>query len=82
MLRAIYTGDVKPITGINTFIDGAAVGTPGHVPHRILSETLKDIVLVPEGTCCTSLMEMYESEAIVCEPAGALCVAALDYYKE
>src|SRR5690606_19633853 len=36
----------------------------------------------PEGKVCTTILQMYNQEAIVAEPAGALSVAALDFCKE
>jgi threonine dehydratase len=43
---------------------------------------LDDIVLVPEGKACTAILDLYNENAIVVEPAGALPIAALDYYQE
>ena len=48
----------------------------------MLRQIIDDIVLVPEGKVCTSIIELYNENAIVAEPAGALPIAALDYYKE
>ena len=39
-------------------------------------------MLVPEGKVCTSILELYNEHAIIAEPAGALPIAALDFYKE
>ena len=38
--------------------------------------------LVPEGKICTTILKLYNEEAIVVEPAGALSIAALDQYAE
>jgi threonine dehydratase len=38
--------------------------------------------LVPEGKICTSILQMYNEEAIVVEPAGAMSVAVLDDYAD
>ena len=40
------------------------------------------MVLVPEGKVCSTILQLYNEEAIVAEPAGALTIAALDFYKE
>ena len=48
----------------------------------ILDELLEDIIVVPEGKVCSSILELYNEHAIVAEPAGALTVAALDFYRE
>ncbi len=38
--------------------------------------------LVPEGKVCSTILKLYNEEAIVVEPAGALSVAALDDFAE
>lgn len=75
--------------GVNTtldqpdkFVDGAAVGRVGEQTFEICKDHLKDIILVPEGKVCTTILRLYNEEAIVAEPAGALTISALDFYKE
>ena len=63
-------------------MDGAAVACVGEKTFSILDELLEDIIVVPEGKVCSSILELYNEHAIVAEPAGALTVAALDFYKE
>src|SRR5699024_5271340 len=41
-----------------------------------------DFALVPEGKVCTTILNLYNENAIVAEPAGALSIAALDPYRE
>ncbi|WP_420581803.1 threonine ammonia-lyase IlvA [Reichenbachiella sp.] len=67
---------------IDTFIDGAAVKQVGAKALEICKEGLDDIVLVPEGKVCSMILQLYNQEAIVVEPAGALSLAALDFYAE
>jgi threonine dehydratase len=38
--------------------------------------------LVPEGKVCSTILKLYNEDAIVAEPAGALSIAALDDYAE
>lgn len=45
-------------------------------------DVIDDIVLVPEGKVCTTILELYKKNAIVAEPAGALSIAALDLYRD
>jgi threonine dehydratase len=40
------------------------------------------MILVPEGKVCTTILQLYNEEGIVAEPAGALTIAALDFYQE
>lgn len=67
---------------IDKFVDGAAVQIVGQVTYDIANKLVDDIITVPEGKVCTSILELYNKHAIVAEPAGAMPVAALDYYKE
>jgi threonine dehydratase len=67
---------------IDKFVDGAAVKRVGELNFKICTELLDDIILVPEGKDCTTILRLYNEEAIVVEPAGALSIAALDEYKD
>jgi threonine dehydratase len=67
---------------IDKFVDGAAVKQVGDLTFAICEKNLDDIILVPEGKACTTILRLYNEEAMVVEPAGALTIAALDFYKE
>ena len=67
---------------IDKFVDGAAVKQVGDMTFEICRENLDDIILVPEGKVCTTILRLYNEEAMVVEPAGALTIAALDFYKD
>lgn len=70
------------IEQIDKFVDGAAVKRVGDKTFEICKETLHDVVLVPEGKTCSVILRLYNEEAMVVEPAGALTIAALDFYRE
>lgn len=82
MKESCLYGSVTPLADIDKFIDGAAVKSVGEKTFDICSELVEDIVLVPEGKVCTSILELYNEHAIVAEPAGAMPIAALDLYRE
>lgn len=82
MKRSLETGEIVTLDAIDKFVDGAAVKRIGELPFRICQETLEDIAVVPEGKACTTILELYNNSAIVLEPAGALPISALDFYKE
>ncbi len=63
---------------IEKFVDGAAVATVGELPLAIGKQVIDRMLLVPEGKVCTTILQLYNEEAIVVEPAGALSIAALD----
>lgn len=82
MKAALEQNDVVTLEEIDKFVDGAAVKQVGQLTMEICRDVLDDIVLVPEGKVCTTILELYNSSAIVVEPAGALPIAALDFYRE
>jgi len=67
---------------IDRFVDGAAVKRVGSLTYELCREVLDDMLLVPEGKVCTTILKLYNEDAIVVEPAGALSVAVLDLCKE
>lgn len=64
---------------IESFVDGAAVRRMGDLTFGICYGGIDRVINVPEGKVCTTMLSLYNDEAIVVEPAGALSVAALDY---
>lgn len=82
MKESIKNHQVTPLHSIDGFVDGAAVAVVGETTLSICEELLDDIIVVPEGKVCTSILSLYNEHAIVVEPAGAMPVAALDYYKD
>lgn len=82
MKTSIEKGINTTLEEIDNFVDGAAVKRVGDLTFEICKTGLEDIVLVPEGKVCTTILRMYDEEAIVVEPAGALTISALDFYKD
>ncbi|MWC27779.1 threonine ammonia-lyase IlvA [Paenibacillus sp. MMS18-CY102] len=80
--RSLDAGEVVPLDEIDKFVDGAAVKRIGDLTFEVCRELLDDVLLVPEGKVCTTLLDLYNENAIVAEPAGALPIAALDLYRE
>ncbi|MFB7814737.1 threonine ammonia-lyase IlvA [Paenibacillus chitinolyticus] len=81
MQRSMEAGRVVTLETVDKFVDGAAVKQVGEMTFEICRRVLDDIVLVPEGKECTTILDLYNNNAIVIEPAGALPVAALDAYR-
>lgn len=82
MKSSLAQQKIVTLDPIDTFVDGAAVKRVGELTFEICKKVIDDIVLVPEGKVCTSILELYNENAIVAEPAGALPIAALDFYKD
>jgi threonine dehydratase len=82
MKTAIENDENIPLETIDKFVDGAAVKQVGNITFNICKDNLDDVILVPEGKVCTTILRLYNEEAMVVEPAGALAIAALDFYKD
>ena len=82
MKTAIEKGEIVELEHIDKFVDGAAVKKAGALTYEVCKRVLDDIIVVPEGAVCTTIINMYNKNAIVVEPAGALSVAALRFYAD
>ena len=82
MKCAIENGGPIALEEIDKFVDGAAVQKAGTKTYEVCREVLDDIIVVPEGAVCTTIIQMYNKSAIVVEPAGALSSAALRFYAD
>ena len=78
MYEALKAGRPVTLSHIDRFVDGAAVKRVGDLTFSICKDVLDDMRLVPEGKVCTTILKLYNEDAIVVEPAGALSIAALD----
>lgn len=82
MKVSMEKGEVVSLEKIDKFVDGAAVQRVGNITFEICKEVISDITLVPEGKVCSTILQLYNEDAIVVEPAGALSIAALDYHRD
>ncbi|WP_142686238.1 threonine ammonia-lyase IlvA [Chitinophaga polysaccharea] len=82
MLRALENGGPVTLDEIERFVDGAAVKRVGTLNYEICKDVLDKMHLVPEGKVCSTILRLYNEDAIVVEPAGALSIAALDDYAD
>ncbi|UGS22283.1 threonine ammonia-lyase IlvA [Flavobacterium cyclinae] len=79
MQFALNQNEPIALTSIDKFVDGAAVKKVGKETFAVCKNTLDNMVLVPEGKVCSTILQLYNEEAMVVEPAGALSIAALDF---
>ncbi|MDQ6884697.1 MAG: threonine ammonia-lyase IlvA [Candidatus Dormibacteraeota bacterium] len=78
MYEALRAGRVVTLEELHTFVDGAAVRTVGRLTFDLCRQHVDRVVVVPEGRICTTMIELYQNEGIISEPAGALAIAALE----
>jgi len=77
MVESLRQGHLVTLSEMHTFVDGAAVRTPGRLTFDLCRKNVDRVVLVPEGLVCTIMIELYQNEGIIAEPAGALSISAL-----
>ena len=82
MKNSIEKGEVVTLDNIDKFVDGAAVKRVGDITFEICRELLDDVITVPEGQVCGEILRLYNEQAIVVEPAGALSITALNVLKD
>ncbi|MBA4022485.1 MAG: threonine dehydratase [Gordonia sp.] len=101
---ALVDGGPVTLSGIDPFVDGAAVKRIGGLGHQVMSQAGATVAAHPdlppsatvhrghaklpagsvhithvdEGAICSAMLELYQNEGIIAEPAGALAVTALE----
>ncbi|MBL4660078.1 MAG: threonine ammonia-lyase IlvA [Alcanivoracaceae bacterium] len=82
MQAAMQAGTTVKLEKINGFVDGAAVQQVGELTFLQCKDKLDDIITVDDGLVCQTILNLYNKDAIVVEPAGALALAGLDQYQQ
>ncbi len=82
MHSSVSNGSVTSLETIDTFVDGAAVKTVGNMTFAICQKYVSKIVTIPEGMDCTTMIELYQKDGIIAEPAGALSISTLEKIKD
>ena len=78
MYESLRKGEIVTLDTIDSFVDGAAVRRVGKHNFPIVAATVERIELVDEGKVCGTMLELYNEDGLVVEPAGALSIAVLD----
>ncbi|MPM78705.1 L-threonine dehydratase biosynthetic IlvA [bioreactor metagenome] len=77
LAAALAAGGPVDLEHLDTFVDGTAVRRVGDCPYAVAARQRPMTVNVPEGAVCSEMLEMYQVDGIIAEPAGALATAAL-----
>ena len=79
MMAALAAGRPVDLDHVDQFVDGAAVKRAGTLTYQALAAAgdMVSVTTVDEGAVCTAMLDLYQNEGIVAEPAGALSVAGL-----
>ena len=76
MTAALAAGGPVLLPEVDTFVDGAAVGRVGDVTFPLVRDLVDEVITVEAGAVCTEMLDLYQVEGIIAEPAGALASAA------
>jgi threonine dehydratase len=70
MSTSISNGKNTALHDIEKFVDGASVKRVGDLNFNICKENLTHMATVHEGKICQTILDMYNKDAIVVEPAA------------
>lgn len=82
MKKSIEANKIIKLDTIDTFVDGASVKQVGKLNFDICKKYLDDIILIDEGHVCSKILEIYNNDSLIIEPAGVLSLCGLDFIKE
>jgi len=82
LTTSLKNGKNTELITIDKFVDGAAVKKMGDITFKYCKDLLDEVNTVEEGLICSTILKVYNENAMVIEPAGALSVAALELNKE
>lgn len=76
MTAALAAGGPVALEQVDTFVDGAAVGRVGDLTYPLVRDLVDEVITVDAGAVCTEMLDLYQVEGIIAEPAGALASTA------
>ena len=82
MNKSLHNKKINTIDDIDIFVDGASVKTVGQKTFEICSKIIDDIFVVDNNHLSYSMIDVYQNEGIILEPAGALSISCLDKIKQ
>lgn len=77
MAAAVGAGQPVRLDHVETFVDGAAVRRAGDHTYAVVRRHEPRLTTADEGLVCVEMLDLYQSDGIIAEPAGALATAAL-----
>ena len=82
MKKSIENNKLVELEITDNFVDGATVSQVGDLTFDICKDKLDKIFVISIGKLCQTMLELYQDDGIIAEPAGALPIAALDNIKD
>ena len=82
LTTSLKNGKNTTLSEVEKFVDGAAVKRMGEITYEFCKDLLDETDTICEGLICSTILKVYNENALVVEPAGALSIAALEKHKE
>jgi threonine dehydratase len=77
MVASLAAGAPTTLPKIDPFVDGAAVRTVGSHTFPLVRDSGAHVLPLDEGAVCAEMVELYQTDGVIAEPAGALATAAI-----
>lgn len=77
MSFSLKNNQIVNLGKVDTFVDGACVPKVGHLTYQAC-KSAKEIVTVSNGLLSSNMIDLYQNEGIITEPAGCLSVSGLE----
>ena len=77
MYQSIKDGKIGTVKVTKSIADGIAVATPGDVTFPLIQQYVDEVITVSETQISQAFLLLLENCNLVCEGAGAVCVAAI-----
>lgn len=82
MKTSLQENKIVTLNNLDNFVDGASVKRVGDLNFEICNRYLTDIVIIDNYRLCYDMIDLYQKDGIIAEPAGALAISALNSIKE
>ena len=78
MKKSIEKNEIVELTVNDNFVDGATVSKVGDNTFEICKNVLDNVYEAHLGKICGDMLDLYQNEGIVLEPAGVIPISVLD----
>ncbi len=81
MVASLKNGKITELSQLDSFCDGVAVKKVSSLTFSVFQNYVDQVDMVDEGQVATTMIDLFQNEGIITEPAGALPVAGLEKLK-
>ena len=78
LYESLKNDRITTIENNDDFVDGASVKTMGDITFNICRNNIDNVQLIDNNHLCNTIVNLYQNDGIISEPAGALAISALD----